>query len=171
MLQDIINGYPSIIFVKDVEGRFLTINNKLEELLEIKNEELKGKTDYDIFSKEEAEYYREHDRKVLEEGKALPIEEEADLVDGHHVFIANKFPLYDINGEPYGEGSISTDITERKKLEEELKRSNAELHSLLMYPVTTYKNHYELLQVLHNSWKGVIKANWIVMLMSSWSIL
>ena len=43
LLHDIINGFPSIIFVKDVEGRFLTINNKLEELLGVKNEDLKEK--------------------------------------------------------------------------------------------------------------------------------
>lgn len=93
LLQDIINGFTSPIFVKDIEGRFLIINNKLEELLGVKNEELKGKTDYDIITKELAENYRAHDQKVLEEGKAIPIEEEADLIDGHHTFIANKFPI------------------------------------------------------------------------------
>ena len=104
LLSDIINGFPSPIFVKDVEGRFLTINNKLEELLGVKSEELKGKTDYDIITKELADYYRINDKKVLEEGKAILIEEEADLIDGHHTFIANKFPIYDINGKPYGVG-------------------------------------------------------------------
>ena len=127
LLQDIINGFPSPIFVKDLEGRFLTVNNKLEKLLGVKNEELKGKTDYDIISKELAEYYRANDEKVLEEGKAIPIEEEADLIDGHHTFIANKFPIYDSNGKPYGVGSISTDITERKLLEEQMKKTMNEL--------------------------------------------
>ena len=134
LLQDIIDGFQSPIFVKDIEGRFLTINNKLEELLGVKNEEIKGKTDYDIITKELADYYKDNDQKVLVEGKAISIEEEADLIDGHHTFIANKFPIYDSNGKPYGVGSISTDITERKLLEKqmettvnELKRSNEEL--------------------------------------------
>ena len=134
LLQGIIDGFPSPIFVKDTEGRFLTINKNLEELLGVKNEELIGKTDYDIITKELADYYRANDQKVIEEGKAIAIEEEADLIDGHHTFIANKFPIYDRSGEPYGVGSISTDITERKLLEEkmettmnELKRSNEEL--------------------------------------------
>ena len=118
LLQDVINGYPSPIFVKDIEGRFLTINNKLEELLGVKNEEIKGKTDYDIITKELAENYRVNDQKVIEEGKSIQIEEEADLIDGHHTFINHKFPIYDIKGKPYGLGSISNDITERKLLEE-----------------------------------------------------
>ena len=126
-MLDIINGFSCPIFVKDIEGRFLIVNKKLEELLGVKNEELKGKTDYDIITKELAEYYRANDQKVLEEGKAIRIEEEADLIDGHHTFIANKFPLYDSSGELYGVGSISTDITERKLLEEKLKAARANL--------------------------------------------
>ena len=121
LLYDIINGFPSPIFVKDIEGRFIIINNKLEELLGAKNEEVKGKTDYDTITKELADYYRTNDQKVLEEGKAMLFEEEADLIDGKHTFIANKFPIYDINGKPYGIGSISTDITERKLLEEKVQ--------------------------------------------------
>jgi PAS domain S-box-containing protein len=127
LLQDIINGFPSPIFVKDTEGRFLTVNKNLEELLGVKNEELKGKTDYDIITKELADYYRDNDQKVLEEGKSLAIEEEADLIDGHHTFIANKFPIYDSNGKPYGVGSISTDITGLKKIEDNLKESEERL--------------------------------------------
>jgi two-component system, NtrC family, sensor kinase len=96
-------------------------------LLGLKSEELKGKTDYDLFSNEIAEYYRANDQKVLEDGKAIYFEEEADLIDGNHTFIANKFPIFDINGKPYGVGSISTDITERKHLEEQLKAAHENL--------------------------------------------
>ncbi|MGB9978611.1 PAS domain S-box protein [Methanobacterium sp.] len=146
LLQDVINGYPSIIFVKDLEGRFIIINNKLEELLGASNEEVMGKTDYDIFSKEEAEYYRAHDRKVLKEGRAIPIEEEADLEDGHHTFLANKFPIYDINGEPYGVGSISTDITEIKRLQNELIQSRENLEEQVEERTSELEDAYQILK-------------------------
>ena len=120
MLNDIINGFPYPIFVKDIDGRFLTTNNKFDELFGVKNEELKGKTDYDIVTNELAGYYRTSDQQVLEEEKSLSIEEEAYLIDGHHYFIANKFPIYDSNGKPYGVGSVSTDITEFKHMQEKL---------------------------------------------------
>lgn len=92
-LKDIIDSSPSIIFLKDADGRFITINKQLEDLLGISRRELKGKTDFDIFPKDRAEYYRAHDRRVLESGQAFQVEEVADLADGkRHVFLANKVP-------------------------------------------------------------------------------
>ena len=167
LLQDIINGFSSPIFVKDIEGQFLTANNKFEELLGVKNEELKGKTDYDIITKELAEYYVANDQKVLEEGKAISIEEEADLIDGHHTFIANKFPIYDNNGKPYGVGSVSTDITELKKTEEILKESEERLRlaqslgnvGIWDWNTITDELHFTLeLELLYGLIPGTIKT-------------
>ena len=61
-IQDIIDGTPNIVFVKDLEGRFVTVNRQFEQMLGTTSDQLRGKTDYDIFSKERAGYYREHDR-------------------------------------------------------------------------------------------------------------
>ncbi|MHB9029747.1 MAG: PAS domain-containing sensor histidine kinase [Candidatus Latescibacterota bacterium] len=123
LLQDIIDGAPAIIFLKDIDGRFILINHLLEGLLGRRREEVKGKTDYDIFPHERADYYREHDRKVMESGTPEQLEEEADLVDGkRHVFLANKFPLYDEKGNIYGVCSISIDISERKRADEQAKQ-------------------------------------------------
>jgi len=122
LLQAIVDSSPSIIFLKDRDGKFLMINKPLETMLGMSRESLKGKTDYDIYPKEDAEYYRAQDRLVIESGKAIQIEELSDLKDGHHVFLANKFPLINSSGEIYGVGAISHDITERKQAEEERAR-------------------------------------------------
>ena len=132
LLRDIIDGSPSIIFLKDADGRFITINKQLEVLLSISREELKGKTDFDIFPKEKAEYYRAHDRQVLESGQALQVEEVADLADGkRHVFLANKFPLRDASGSMYGSCGISHDITERKAAADALSQLNVTLEGMV----------------------------------------
>ena len=130
LLQDVIDGSTSPIFLKDRDGKFITINASLERMLGMSREEIKGKTDYDIAPQEVADTWRTHDTKVIATGKAVQIEEPADLRDGHHVFLANKFPLVDSDGQVYGVGSISHDITERKRMEEALRKSEQEFRAL-----------------------------------------
>ncbi|HUH79272.1 MAG TPA: PAS domain S-box protein, partial [Methanoregula sp.] len=129
LLEDVMEGGPSPIFLKDLEGKFISINSALERMLGKSRMELKGKTDYDIAPKEQADYWRNHDKKIIETGHAIQVEEEADLPDGHHIFLANKFPLVDTYGRIYGVGAISHDITESKKAEEALRNSEATLEA------------------------------------------
>ena len=125
-LQAIIDGATeTIVFVKDVEGRFITVNAAFEKLLGVKRDELRGKTDYNIVSKDRADSYRAVDRQVLTTGQPMQLEEVALLADGkEHVFLANKFPLFDTSGKPYALCAISADITERKRAEEALRRQS-----------------------------------------------
>ena len=130
LLQDVIDGSPSPIFLKDREGRFITINKSLERMLGMTREEIEGKTDDDIAPGEVADYWRIHDKTVMATGKAIQIEEVADLRDGHHVFLANKFPLVDADGQVYGVGAISHDITERKDAEKAAVENAAKLEAV-----------------------------------------
>lgn len=130
-LQSIIDGSPSFIFLKDRDGRFITINKRLEESLGIKREDLRGKTDYDIFSKEVADCYRVNDQRVLETKRPIQAEEIFDSPDGNrYTLLANKFPLSNSSGDVIATCSISTDITDRKKAEEALKQRNDDLEQL-----------------------------------------
>ena len=131
LLADVIDGSPSPIYLKDREGKFITINAPLEKMLGMTREELKGKTDYDIATKEMADYWRSHDQEVMRTGQALQIEEIADLKDGHHIFLASKFPLVDATGEIYGVGAISHDITKEKAAEEALRESEEKYRALI----------------------------------------
>jgi two-component system, chemotaxis family, CheB/CheR fusion protein len=122
LLKDVIDGSPSMVFLKDLQGRFLTVNKPLETLLGMSRDRLKGMTDYDLFPPERAEYYREHDRQVAQTRRPIDVEEVIDLPDGQHVFLASKFPLFDSAGRLYGVGAISHEITERKQAEELVQR-------------------------------------------------
>ena len=131
LLEDVMEGSPSPIFLKDLEGRFISINSALERMLGKSRQELKGKTDYDIAPKELADYWQSHDKKIIETGEAIQVEETADLPDGHHTFLANKFPLVDAGGRIYGVGAISHDITERKRAQVELQATMQKFYRIL----------------------------------------
>ncbi len=119
-LQGIIDNTTAVIYLKDIQGRFLNINHQFEHLFGVKRSEVLGKTDYDLFTKEMADKFRANDLKVLQGGVPLEFEEVAPLASGLHTYLAVKFPLFDSDGRPNAVAGISTDITERKQAEEVL---------------------------------------------------
>ena len=126
-----------LMFLKDTEGRYIRINKSFEKSFGVTTDDVQGKTDYDFFPKETADAFRDNDRIVLESGTAIEFEEKAQHDDGVHTTLTVKFPLFGPDGDPYAVGGISTDITERKRLEgaaeelaEKLTSSNAELETI-----------------------------------------
>jgi PAS domain S-box-containing protein len=121
-LQAILDHSPAVICVKDLEGRYLLANMRYEALLNLSSGQVRGKTDFDFFPREIAQVYRENDRRIIEAGRHMEFEEVAVQDDGPHTFISIKFPLRDSAGKIYATCSISTDITERKRMGEERDR-------------------------------------------------
>ena len=75
-----------------------------------------GKTDFDLFSKEQANALRKNDKQVLSEGKTLVTEEEITLPNGDtQYFEVIKTPLRDVNGHIVGLIGNSVEITNRVK--------------------------------------------------------
>ncbi|GAB1544485.1 hypothetical protein NUACC21_71610 [Scytonema sp. NUACC21] len=118
-LAAILENAPAIIYLKDIEGCHLLVNRHFENILHIPRAEILGKTDYDIFPKEIAERFRANDQTVIEAGTCLELEEIAPHDEGIHTYNSIKFPLKDDKGVVYGVCGISTDISDRKKAEEE----------------------------------------------------
>lgn len=124
LLQDIINNTTAVIYVKDTDGRFLLINRRFEQLFHLTMDQIIGHTNHEIFPKDIADAFRANDVAVLERNRAVEYEEYAPHSDGLHAYISIKFPLYDHTGKPYATGGISTDITERKRIEDALHASD-----------------------------------------------
>ena len=122
-LQAILDNTTAVIYVKDVEGRYSLVNRRFEELFDLSKEEVLGKTDLDLFSKEAANEYRRNDLAVLESGGPMEAEETVHREEGALTFISVKFPLMSSDGAPYATCGISTDITSRKRTEQDLKAS------------------------------------------------
>ncbi|KJU81743.1 multi-sensor signal transduction histidine kinase [Candidatus Magnetobacterium bavaricum] len=130
-LQAIIDNTTAVIFLKDINGRYIFINCQYEELFHITKNDVIGKTDYDIFPEDLADKFRENDKAVLNEMKTIEFEELVPHDDGLHTYISIKFILFDAYGNPYGVCGIATDITTYKRLNESLKLSSLYNRSLL----------------------------------------
>ena len=130
-LRAILDHSTAVIFVKDLEGRYLRINRLYEAMYGVTEAEVKGKTNHDIHAKEVADAMLANDREVIAANMPLQFEEQVDTADGRRQFISLKFPLYDDSGRPYGVCGIATDITERKRAEVALRESNERLQLAL----------------------------------------
>ena len=116
-LRAILDNSPTVIFLKDLQGRYLLVNRRHEELFHIPRADMLGRTDKDIFPADTAGQLQANDRAVLEAGKPLAVEEQVPHDDGIHSYLSIKFPLEGPDGRVTGVCGIATDITERKQLE------------------------------------------------------
>ena len=128
-LQDILDNSPAVIYVKDFQGHYSFINREYERIFNLKREQVKGKTDFDLFSYEIAKAFTDNDKKVLNQGVALESEEVAPHKDGPHLYLSNKFPLRNAEGTTYALCGISSDITQRKQAEMNISLHNHILES------------------------------------------
>jgi PAS domain S-box-containing protein len=127
-LQKLIDNTESNIYMKRVDnGQYLLVNREWERLFGVTRDRVINMTDHGVFPPELADQLRANDLRVAAEGKSVQYEETAQSADGERTYISVKFPVLDSAGEPYAVCGISTDITERKRAEDEIRHLNANL--------------------------------------------
>ena len=122
-MKGLVNTLPDLIWLKSADGIYLNCNSKFENLFGHKESEIIGKTDYDFVSNDEAEFFRKNDKAAEALGKPRMNEELLTFsYDGHKEWTETiKAPMYEKNGKFIGILGIGRDITERKKIQDQIK--------------------------------------------------
>jgi len=132
-LRTLIETIPDLVWLKDPDGVYLACNRRFERLYGAKEKDIIGKTDYDFISKKRADFFREKDMNAISCGKPTVNEEVVTYADdGHEELLETiKTPMYDSKGKLIGVLGVSRDITERKRIERELRFSEERLRLTL----------------------------------------
>ncbi len=127
-LMAIMDNSPAAISLKNPEGRFLSFNKKFLTRRNLKRETVIGKTTYDINDKKAADEVVAQDRLVMDTGTAHTFEVVRNFggADDRTLFVV-RFPVTSQNSEHLGVGSISFDITDRKRAEKAVALSDRRL--------------------------------------------
>lgn len=125
-LTTLLASVKDMISIKDIDGKYVLINDAFKEFIGLDEKEIIGRTYDNFFPKTFATKERESDREVLETLKAVQIEHKISGREGDTYLETIKNPIFTETGEVFGMVSVSRDITERKLFELELRQSRDE---------------------------------------------
>lgn len=134
LLEGIINNCPATIIVKDLDGRCLLMNQFAQQQWDLTAQDVVGANEAESFPVPEHKIadWQAADRHVLGSERPLIYEDSVQIADGEeHTYLSIKFPLFDKKQQIYAIGIVSTDITERKRFEEELQASEERYREIL----------------------------------------
>jgi PAS domain S-box-containing protein len=125
-LTTLLKTIPDLVWLKDLEGRYLAANPAFEGLMGRSEAELLGRDDFDVFGKDVAEAFRVKDREAILFGAPLRFEENVTYPDGKVEDLETiKTPMFDAAGRAVGVLGIGRSITERKRMQLALAESEA----------------------------------------------
>lgn len=133
-LRTLIDTLPDYIYVKDTQSRFLLSNiEHARHMGAASQDELLGKTDFDFYPGDLAEIFFADEQQIVRTGKPILHKEESSTsLKGHFCrVLSSKIPLRDANGNIVGIVGTSLEITQKKKMEEELRDVNEKLMATL----------------------------------------
>ncbi|MBF0572940.1 MAG: PAS domain-containing protein [Desulfamplus sp.] len=154
LLTSLLHSMYDIVFFKDINGVYLGCNKAFAEHLGLSIEEIIGKTDYDLFTKEDADFFRSNDKKMLKIMKPLHNEDWISYPDGRRRMIDTlKTPYLDSKGSLIGIIGVSRDITGYKKM--------SDIQEFLAQTISTTSN-ISVVNVVNNDDKRAIYPDNVV---------
>ena len=129
-LRAIMKYSPSVIFVKDFEGRYLLVNDEFSRAAGVPVDAAVGQTAVECWP-EDNDAITDRERQLLEDGDSFVSDELRTTVDGPRDFMASRFIIRDETGTPFAIGGIATDTTERRGAERALAARDRLLDSVI----------------------------------------
>lgn len=117
----VVDQLPAAIVLKDDAGRYTLANRTFKEWFVKGGGDVVGRTTFDLYPDDVAEELTAIDERIMETGEPVTQEITEPFADGiPHILLMSKFPILDTDGKIMSVGSVETDITERKEIEEAL---------------------------------------------------
>ncbi len=123
LLQAVIDNCTAMIFLKDKNSRYTLVNKTFRQITELENEEILGKVHDEVFKKAHPEHIVPDEDKVLNLGEIQESKQHIKHKNETRYYLTTKFPLIGADGEIFGLGGISTDITQQIEHEHELNKA------------------------------------------------
>ncbi|MEZ2232763.1 PAS domain S-box protein [Microcoleus sp.] len=131
ILESILDRTEDLIFVKDTQGEYVSINSKTAAFFGKSKTEILGKKDTDLFSEKIVTKLLEIDRRVIQSGIEETVEEVVEDIHGNlETYLATKSPWRDQEGNIIGILGVTRPITDRKTAEEQLRQKAEFLRSI-----------------------------------------
>jgi PAS domain S-box-containing protein len=138
ILRSVIDGTSDVIYVKDLQGRYIIANSTAADWLETTVESMLNQDDIAFFPPEKAQQIQQTDRQVMMTGESITFEEEIPKQGVMRSLLSLKYPWRDAEGNIIGVIGISRDISEvydellvRQEIEAELRESNVRRQFML----------------------------------------
>ena len=123
-LARVVNAMPDMVFLKDADGVYLSVNPVFERFAGRPERQIVGCNDFDLVAPAEAESFRKYDQRAMQAWQPLVYEETLTFAeDGYQgQFETIKTPIRDLTGRVTGVLGVCRDITDRKRAEQEIER-------------------------------------------------
>src|SRR5262245_3832117 len=133
-LNTIVENVPALLLVKEPrEQRYVLINRQAEEFFGISRDDMIGKTAYDIFPPDQADIMGRRDKEVLRSGVPMLVEDNRveTAAKGTRLVTSKRIAIRDDKGQPQYLLTVIEDVTDRKRQEDEVRRTREFLNTVV----------------------------------------
>lgn len=159
--RNLVEAENDWIWETDARGVYSYASPKIKDLIGFEPEEIIGKRPYDLMPPAEAERVKQTARELTIAGKGLSVLESVQFHKNGDLIITetSSVPFYDENGKLLGSRGIARDITERKRIENELVASQKQLRDLSAHLQTVREEERkDLARELHDELGQLLTA-------------